>query len=176
MGDSVPAGARVIRLDDNLVPAPIAMSEISLLFQWRIVPGRAAMSGPASLALGFTPEANGLKPFSPSHVAQPNRKGRRPGDLTLSWIRRSRVLEADSWLSRDVPLGEDVEAYEVEILKEGSVIRTLTSATISVVYTSAEQIEDFGAELTIGATIAVRIYQLSNTLGRGTPLTTTLHF
>ncbi|SDR39823.1 glycoside hydrolase TIM-barrel-like domain-containing protein [Pseudovibrio sp. Tun.PSC04-5.I4] len=176
IGDSIPAGARVIRLDDNLVPTPIALSEISLPFQWRIVPGRAAMSDPASLALGFTPEANGLKPFSPIHVAQPNRKGRLPGDLTISWVRRSRVLEADSWLPRDVPLGEHSEAYEMEIFKEGSVIRTLTSATASMVYIRAEQIEDFGAELTIGATIAIRIYQLSNTLGRGTPLTTTLHF
>ena len=88
-------------------------------FQWRIVPGRASLSDPESLALDFTLEANGLRTFSLVHVAHPNRTGRLPGDLTLSWVRRSRVPEADSWLLRDVPLSEDVEAYEVEVLKEG---------------------------------------------------------
>ncbi|KZL21968.1 glycoside hydrolase TIM-barrel-like domain-containing protein [Pseudovibrio sp. Ad37] len=174
--DTLPASARIIRLDDNLVPAPITLSEISLPFRWRIVPGRASLSDPATLALGFTPEANGLRPLSPVHVTQPIRKGRLPGDLALFWIRRSRLPEADSWLSRDVPLGEAIEAYEVEVLKDGSVIRTLSSTTSSVIYIGTQQIEDFGAILSSGDTLLIRIYQLSNTLGRGMPLTTTLHF
>lgn len=84
--------------------------------------------------------------------------------------------EADSWLLRDVPLGEEVAAYEVEIFKDGSVIRTLTSTTSNAVYTSAQQLEDFGAELSAGDMLSLHIYQLSNTLGRGTLLTATLHF
>lgn len=46
---------------------------------------------------------------------------RSRGDLTIRWTRRSRALAADSWSAGDVPLAEDVEAYEVEILDGATV-------------------------------------------------------
>ena len=75
-----------------------------------------------------------------------------------------------------MPLAEDLESYDVQILDGTTVRRTLTSSTTSVLYTAAQQTADWGALLGPGQTLAIRIYQLSNRLGRGTPSTVTLQF
>lgn len=124
----------------------------------------------------FTATARGRQPFSPCNVKQPYRTGRNPGNLSIEWIRRSRSLEADSWLSAEIPLDEENEAYEVDIYDGSTVIRTLSTSTPSVTYTSAQQVADFGAEFGPGDTLDVRIYQLSQTYGRGAPLIETLQF
>ena len=99
-----------------------------------------------------------------------------PGDLTIRWTSRSRSLEADTWEQVEVPLGEDSESWEVEIRDGAAVKRTLTAATASVLYTAADQTADWGAPLGPGDTLALRIFQLSTRLGRGTPAEVTLHF
>jgi hypothetical protein len=110
------------------------------------------------------------------HVAQPWRTARSPGDLTIHWVRRSRALSAASWELAQVPLAEAAEAWEVDILDGAAVKRTLTSATNSALYSAAAQTEDWGAPLGPGAAVAIRIHQLSETLGRGAPGSFTLHF
>lgn len=75
-----------------------------------------------------------------------------------------------------MPLGEELEAYEVEILDGATVKRVLSTATTSAVYTAAQQTADWGAPLASGQVLAIRIFQLSNRLGRGTPATVTLLF
>ena len=75
-----------------------------------------------------------------------------------------------------MPLAEDLESYDVQILDEAAVKRTLTSSTTSVLYTAAQQNADRGAPLGPGQTLALRIYQLSNRLGRGTPASVALQF
>ena len=127
-------------------------------------------------ALAFTPAGRGLVPFAPAHVAQPWRTARSPGDLTIRWTQRSRALVADAWEQVEVPLAEDMESYDVQILDGAVVKRTLASATTSVLYTAAQQTADWGALLGPGQTLAIRIYQLSNRLGRGDPAIVTLQF
>lgn len=75
-----------------------------------------------------------------------------------------------------MPLAEDSEAYVAEILDGTTVKRTLTVNTTSVLYTAAQQTADWGAPLALGATLAIRIVQLSQTYGRGAAQTTTLFF
>ena len=99
-----------------------------------------------------------------------------PGDLVIRWTRRSRALAADSWTAPEVPLAEESEAYEVEILDGATVQRTLSTATTSVTYTAAQQIADWGALLGPGDTLDVRIFQLSALVGRGAPKSVTLQF
>jgi len=65
---------------------------------------------------------------------------------------------------------------EAVILDGASVKRTLTSSTTFVLYTAAQQTADWGAPLGPGQTLAIRIHQLSNRLGRGTPAVVTLQF
>ena len=127
-------------------------------------------------ALSFTPEGVGLRPFSVGHVEQPWRTARAPGDLTIRWARRSRALVADSWTAPEVPLAEESEAYQVEILDGPTVHRTLATGTTSVTYTSTQQLADLGALLGPGDTLSIRIFQLSALVGRGAPASVTLEF
>jgi hypothetical protein len=75
-----------------------------------------------------------------------------------------------------VPLAEEVEAYEVEILDGPAVKRVLSTATTSVVYTAADQSADWGALLGPGNSLDISIFQLSALIGRGAPKTVTLSF
>ena len=176
MGNPAPAGARVVVLDASLSPLPIAEADLGLPWNWCIGPARRPVSDETYVATTFTPAGIGLRPFSVAHIEQPWRIARSPGDLTIRWTRRSRALVADTWEQVEVPLAEDSESYEVQILDGASVKRTLTSSTSSILYTAAQQTSDWGAPLGPGQTLAIRIYQLSNRLGRGAPATVTLQF
>ncbi|MES2667886.1 MAG: glycoside hydrolase TIM-barrel-like domain-containing protein [Pseudomonadota bacterium] len=176
MGNPTPAGARVVVLDSALAPLPIAEADLGLPWNWRIGPAARAVNAASYTALAFTPAGHGLVPFAPVHVAQPWRTARSPGDLTIRWTRRSRALVADAWEQVEVPLAEDLESYDVQILDGAVVKRTLASSTTSVLYSAAQQTDDWGAPLGPGQTLAVRIYQLSNRLGRGDPVAVTLQF
>ena len=176
MGNPTPAGARVVVLDSALALLPIAEADLGLPWNWRIGPAARAVSDASYTALAFTPAGRGLVPFAPVHVVQPWRTARSPGDLTIRWARRSRALVADAWEQVEVPLAEDLESYDVQILDGAAVKRMLTSTTTSVLYTAAQQTADWGALLAPGQTLAIRIYQLSNRLGRGDPATVILQF
>lgn len=113
-------------------------------------------------AFSFSYTGENLRPFAPAHVRAVRSSS---GDLTLSWVRRSRV--DGGWADgADVPLGEALEAYEVDIMNGGAVVRTLSVTTPSASYTAAQQTADFGSPQ---ASIDMRIYQISNVVGRGHP-------
>ena len=164
-------------LDQNVVPLPITRSELGIAYNWRVGPASDPVASESYTAASFTPAGAGLRPFSVAHVAQPFRTPRVPGDLTIRWTRRSRAPAADSWLGLEVPMVEEVEAYEVEILDgSGEVLRTLSASGPSVIYFGAAQTEDFGAPLGPGDALGVRIFQLSTAVSRGWPKSTTLYF
>jgi len=75
-----------------------------------------------------------------------------------------------------VPLGEDSEAYEVDILDGATRKRTLQVATPSALYTAAQQTADWGSVLVSGQTLSIRIHQLSALIGRGAGRSVTLTF
>ncbi|SLN75133.1 hypothetical protein ROA7023_03904 [Roseisalinus antarcticus] len=172
----VPTGARVVVLDTALASLPISEADLGLPWNWRIGPASRPVSDETFVAATFTPEGVGLRPFSGGHVAQPWRTARTPGDLTIRWTRRSRSLAAYTWGAGDVPLAEESEGYEVDILDGSVVKRSLTSATTSALYTAAQQTADWGALLGPGQTLAIRIYQLSALIGRGAVRSVTLTF
>jgi hypothetical protein len=176
MGNPAPAGARVVVLDTALASLPIAEADLGIPWNWRIGPASRPVSDETYVARTFTPEGVGLRPFSVAHVEQPWRRPRAPGDLTIRWTRRSRALSADSWGGLEVPLAEELEAYEAEILDGATVKRVLSATTTSAVYTAAAQTADRGAPLGPGDTLDIRIFQLSALVGRGAPKTVTLLF
>lgn len=176
MGNPVPAGARVVVLDTALASLPIAEADLGIPWNWRIGPASRPVNDETYVAQAFTPVGVGLRPFSVAHVEQPWRRPRTAGGLTIRWTRRSRALAADSWSGLEVPLGEEIEAYEVEILDGATVKRVLSTATTSAVYTAADQTADWGAPLGPGDSVTIRIYQLSALVGRGAPKTVTLTF
>jgi hypothetical protein len=172
----LPTGARVVVLDATLASLPISEADLGLPWNWRIGPASKPVSDETFVATSFTPEGAGLRPFSVAHVEQPWRFSRSPGDLTIRWTRRSRSLAADTWGMGDVPLAEDSEAYEVDILDGSVVKRSLTTATTSALYTAAQQTTDWGAPLGLGQSLAIRIFQLSALIGRGAGRSVTLTF
>lgn len=176
MGNPTPAGARVVVLDATLTSLPIAEADLGIPWNWRIGPASRPASDETYVAQSFTPSGVGLRPFSVAHVEQPWRKPRTSDDLTIRWTRRSRALAADSWGGLEVPLGEELEAYEVEILDGAAVKRVLSATTTSAVYAAAHQTADWGALLGSGDTLDVRIFQLSALVGRGAPKNVTLTF
>ena len=101
------------------------------------------------------------KPYAPAYV-----KGSRDGsgNLTITWLRRSRIPGVDL---HDSPLFEAAEEYEIDILQSGSpnIARTLTATGESVTYTEAQQVADFGSPPP--ATVDVAVYQKNATVGRG---------
>ena len=99
-----------------------------------------------------------------------------PGDLTIRWARRSRSLAADSRNAGDVPLAEDSEAYEAEILDGATRRRTLQVAKPFALYTAAQQIADWRALLGPGNSLDIRVFQLSALIGRGAERSVTLTF
>ena len=108
----------------------------------------------------FTNTAAGLKPYSPCQIS-----GSRDGsnNLTISWIRRTRV--GGNWEDgHDVPLGEETEAYEVEIFQGNVKKRTLQSTIQNVVYSATNQSTD---GFTPGDPITLKAYQMSTRVGRG---------
>lgn len=95
-------------------------------------------------------------------------------DWTLTWLRRTRT--GGEWRDKvDAALGETSEAYEVEIYSSNTYTtlrRTLTGLTAATcAYSSANQVSDFGSNQT---TLYIKVYQLSATMGRGYPLTTSI--
>ncbi len=165
---------RVVVLNEALASLPIAEADLGLPSNWRIGPASRSVSDDTYVARAFTPVGVGLQPFSVAHVEQPWRRPRTPGDLTIRWTRRSRALAADSWGGLEVPLTEELEAYEVEILDGAAVKRVLSATTTSAVYTAAQQTSDWVALLGPGDTLDIRIFQLSALIGRGAVKTVTL--
>jgi len=176
MGNPVPAGARVVVLDAALASLPIAEADLGIPWNWRIGPASRRVGDETYVAQVFTPAGVGLRPFSVTHVEQPWRRPPTSRDLTIRWTRRSRALAADSWGGLDVPLAEETEGYEVEILDGVTVKRVLSATTTSSVYTAAQQTADWGAPLDLGDTLNIRIFQLSALVGRGAARTVILSF
>nr|WP_232237186.1 glycoside hydrolase TIM-barrel-like domain-containing protein [Thiosulfatihalobacter marinus] len=176
MVNPAPAGARVVVLDEALASLPVTEADLGLPWNWRIGPASRSVSDETYVAASFTPLGAGLRPFSVAHVEQPWRKPRTPGDLTIRWTRRSRALAADNWGAVEVPLVEETEAYEVEILDGADVKRTLITSSTSAIYSAAQQTADWGGLLAPGDTLTIHIFQLSALTGRGAAKTVTLTF
>lgn len=87
-------------------------------------------------------------------------------DILISWLRRDRISTGPLFVTDNVPMSEATEAYDVEILQSGSVVRTFSNLlTNSVLYTAAMQVADGWTQ--IPYQITVRVFQLSAVVGRG---------
>jgi hypothetical protein len=160
MGASpVAAGATFVLLGGGIARVNLTLDELRLPLNWRYGPAARDIGDASYATTAHTFQGRGLKPLSPVQV----RAVRSDGDVVLSWIRRTR-FGGDSWDVAEVPLGEEAERYEVDILDGDDVVRTISSAVPSAIYTAAEQIADFGAEQSV---VHVAVHQMSAVLGRG---------
>ncbi len=162
MRNEVPPGAPFVLISQALAQLDLLPGDIGLAFNWRFGPADRDLGDPTYVAQQHAFRGVGLRPLSPVHLRGKRSEG---GDLELSWIRRTR-LGGDSWEASEVPLGESDERYEIDVLDNGVVKRTLTAMAPTVTYAAAQQAEDFGS---LPLEITVRVHQLSSVWGRGAP-------
>jgi hypothetical protein len=120
-------------------------------------PPRAMLGGQAKLlahGIGDWPEGasaersiagEAMRPPSPVHLHGERAAG---GDISISWVRRSRSGWA--WLSgSDTPLGEESEMYQIELSGAG-LQRSISTSEACYVYSAAQQGADgFAGALTV---------------------------
>ena len=148
----------VVLATDGFYRMAMATTEIAQLSYYKAIPSGGDWDDAAQTSQKFN--AASLRCFSPVRV-----KGSRDGggNLTLTWARRTRWH--GEWLDEiDIPLFEAEESYQVDILKNSAVVRTLTARTTTTSYSAADQTMDFG---TTQSVLSVSIYQMNATIGRG---------
>ncbi len=157
----IPAGASFALLDDAVTPVSLNINDIGLPYNWKYGPSNKDIGHSSYSTITHRFSGQVYKPLSPVHI-ETSLVG---NDLHIFWIRRTRI-GGDSWELPEVPLGEDIELYEIEIMDGSSVKRSISSNSEQVFYTEADQIADWGA---VQASYTMRIYQISATIGRGEP-------
>lgn len=174
MGSPTPAGSIVF------IANPLAYSvlegsndQIGIERTYRYGPSNKDFTDTTYDDINITPRGVPLRPYSPVHLSQSKQSN---GDIDLSWIRRTR-FDGDAWVDGTVPLNEEFERYEVDILDgpfgSGSVVRTITVNVTTfttnppgTTYTEAQQITDFGSAQ---SSVNWAVHQISALVGRGTP-------
>ncbi len=158
-GRGVPAGAAVVVLDDAVLPLASRLDDLGRPWRYRIGPADRDHADPSFVEIAATPGPLALKPLAPVGI-----KARRiAAGVALGLIRRTR-RGGDAWEPLEVPLGEDAERYEIDILAGATVVRTLTAAAPLLVYAAADEAADFGAPQ---ATLSIVAAQVSTVAGRG---------
>lgn len=154
----LPAGATIVLLDATLTPLGVEGGEIGLPRFYRTGSARTDVS--THVVREHVAQAVGRRPFSPVHL----RVARDGGDLSVTWIRRSRAATDADWTEADVdvPLGEGSERYAVEVVKDGDVKRAATATAPDYAYGSSAQAEDG-----VTAPFTIRVAQVSETYGPG---------
>lgn len=163
------AGDLFLILDESRAGFAAPVSEASALRYYRAVSIYEAVST-AAAAASKTTRGRAEQPYAPAHVS-----GTRDGSqhLSITWLRRTRV--DGEWLdgTGTVPLSEGAEAYEVDVLNgSGAVVRTISGLSTPVAaYLASQQVADFGSTQ---SSVRVRVYQMSNIVGRGIAAEATL--
>jgi hypothetical protein len=163
MRDPVPAGARVIVVDKAIQATAMPSDLAGLDLVWRAGPATQDIGGAGYQQLTASVVGKARRPLSPCRLV--GRRDYETGDWTISWVRRTRV-NGDSWEQLDVPLGEEAEAYQLDILDGpgGDVLRTFEPTSTSQAYTASQQETDFGDP---AWSFYARVAQVSGTWGPG---------
>jgi hypothetical protein len=147
---------------DGVIRRPLGLDRLGDTLHYRAV-GRGGELRDARTEQ-LTLAGNDLKPYAP---AQLEAIGSWGSNVTLSWQRRTRVGGELIDGTGEVPLAEDTEEYELEILDGpgGAVLRTATGLSDpEFTYTTTMQSADFGMAQT---ELTFRVYQISAQVGRG---------
>lgn len=154
----LPSGAAVVALDTSLSPLGLEASEVGVPRFYRIGPTRDDVS--LHQTRPHTGQGIGRRPYAPCHL----RATQSGGDVDLYWIRRTREDGEADWRDgvTDVPLGEASERYAVEVVKNGTVARSVEVTSPAFTYAAADISADG-----IAAPYTLRVAQVSETYGPG---------
>ena len=152
-----PAGARVVLLDNALVPLSLGLTMMGRTVNLRVGPSWLGYDAPSVATVAMAPQVTGLKPLAPVH----GRVTRQDGGVTVRWVRRGRT-DADLWAGHEIPLGEEAEAYAVTLWDGTRLLREAIVDTPEYVYADAQRAADGAA-----GPVRLCIAQLSASVGPG---------
>ena len=141
------------------MPLVAGLGQVGASNAWRVGPVDRDYADAACVAFESTSGAKALMPYAPARV----RAVRGADGVVFSILRRGR-RDADGWQLIDIPLGEDIEAYDLDLLRNGQVARTLAMTGASVLYPAAQETRDFGGAQ---GGFDVQAFQKSAAVGRG---------
>lgn len=152
-----PAGSTVVLLDLALTQIDLAQSARGLARYYRVgVASRGYDDVNSSLRVeAFS--GIGLRPYPVSHL----RHQVVAGDVQCEWKRRTRI-DGDSWLSSEVPLAEDGEAYRIRIIQDAAIVTEYSSAQPAFLYTAAMRAID-----AVAGPFRLAVAQVSQSFGPG---------
>ena len=139
-------------------------ADLGVPYQWKAV--TFGKSRATAAVVNATDTGVSLKPFSPVALRVAKSAG---GDLSLSWLRRTRLATSFTGPAGSVvPLGEVSERYEVDVVNTGTgmQVRTASATSPAFIYSAAAQATDGVSSAT---NIQFRVYQMSEVVGRGYP-------
>ncbi len=113
-------------------------------------------------AISVTIAGNSLKPYAPVNLAA---TVDNVGNITITWTRRDRHA-GDRTDYENFPLSESKEEWEIDLLANQTVIRTIKSFDTKLIYSADNQVADFGS---VQSSVTVTVYQISSHVGRGYP-------
>ncbi len=157
MPTSWPEGSTFVLINGAPKQINLDLAARDLARHYRVGPAARPVSDPSYQHFIEAFKGNGLRPYAPAGLAHLKDGG---SDI-FRWIRRTRI-DGDSWVSTEVPLGEDSEAYLLRVSVSGTVLREDTVSAPIWIYTSAMRSAD-GAQ----APYTIEIAQLSQSYGPG---------
>ena len=153
-----PQGSYLVRLNGTAKQIELSKAKRGLARYYRIGPAGRPVDDPSFSAVRLAFDGLGLRPLSPVHLRLAAGAG---GDLSLSWIRRTRI-DGDRWDTADVPLGEDREEYLVRVVQQNAVIRQVTTTAPVWTYSAANQAAD-----ALSGHYEIQVAQVSARFGPG---------
>ncbi|WP_323762931.1 baseplate multidomain protein megatron [Maricaulis sp.] len=153
------SGARIVVLDAACQAMTLAPHERGVPLELTAVAAGYPTSDDAATRRDAPPVAADLTPLAPVHLTL----ARTTGVLRADWIRQTRI-GGDDWSAPDVPLGEEAEAWQVELFAAG-VVHQLDDVTSSgLTLADSELVAAFG---TLPDHLTVRVAQRSTRVGPG---------
>jgi hypothetical protein len=163
MRDPVAGGARFVLINSAVTPVNLRPDEVGLALNYKYGPASEGLDEPSYGAEAHAFQGLGLRPLAPVHLQ--GKRNPANGDWTFVWTRRARI-GGDSWQGIEVPLAEESELYQLDILAtpSGAVLRSIEVTSPTYLYTAAMQTADFGATQW---NVSIRVAQISPSYGPG---------
>ncbi|WP_417587526.1 baseplate multidomain protein megatron [Pararhodobacter oceanensis] len=153
-----PSGSVVTILDAAVAQVNLPQSMRGVARRWRIGSAALGYDDPSYVESTQVFQGNGLRPYAPAFLTVGTQAN---GDLELRWIRRTRI-GGDNWDGVEVPLGEESEAYLLQISHAGAVVRQETLSQPRFTYRVADQSADG-----VTAPFTLSVAQISAGFGAG---------
>jgi hypothetical protein len=160
-----PAGSWFVRLDGIPEQMNLAANTRGRERHYRIGPAAMPYDDASYVYHAQAFAGIGLRPYAPVHLKATQDRD----DVAVSWIRRTRI-DGDRWTEGEVPLGEESEAYRVQVYQGQSLLREDTVASPEWTYSQSAMNSDDASGL-----VEIRVAQISARFGAGLDGVTTVN-